>query len=183
MWIRDKLPVALSGSRPLIYGYDTKLHDSQSFQLIPDLARALITQLETYGWASCSAKPTAFLAHSLGGILLKEALVQLASEEAYNSLFSSIKGAVFFGVPNLGMEQQHFHTLVGSNPNQDLVDDLARGSNYLTHLHKSFEDTCIMDTVQCFWAYETSQSPTIRVCCNHYLRTKLICNSGWQTAR
>ncbi|KAJ5920625.1 hypothetical protein N7516_011483 [Penicillium verrucosum] len=145
MWIRDELPDALPGARALIYGYDTKLHDSQSFQLIPDLAIAFVNQLET-----------------LGGLVLKEALVRLASNNAYKRLLSNIKGAVFFGVPSLGMEQQHFHTVVGNNPNQNLVDDLARGSNYLNQLHKHFEDSYITDTIQCFWAYETLQSPTIR---------------------
>lgn len=164
MWIRDELPDALPGARVLIYGYDTKLHDSQSFQLIPDLAIAFVNQLETYGWNSSFVKPTAFLTHSLGGLVLKEALVRLASNNAYKRLLSNIKGAVFFGVPSLGMEQQHFHTVVGNNPNQNLVDDLARGSNYLNQLHKHFEDSCITDTIQCFWAYETLQSPTIRVC-------------------
>lgn len=172
MWIRDKLPDVLPGARALCYGYDTKLHDSQSFQLIPDLAMALINQLETYGWNSSSAKPITFLTHSLGGLVLKEALVRVASDKAYKRLLDNVKGAVFFGVPNLGMEQQHFHTVVGNNPNQNLVDDLARGSNYLNQLHKRFEDTCITDTVRFFWAYETLNSPTIRVC---YSTSKSYC--------
>ena len=164
MWIRDELPDALPGARALIYGYDTKLHDSRSFQLIPDLATAFINLLDTYGWNSSTAKPIAFLTHSLGGLVFKEALIQISSDNAYKKLLSKIQGAVFFGVPNFGMEHQHFHTVVGNNPNQNLVEDLGRESNYLSQLHKSFEDSCITDTIQCFWAYETLQSPTIRVC-------------------
>ena len=96
MWIRDGLPKDLKGTRTVIYGYDTKLHDSQSFQSISDLAGELINQLQAYGWASRSAKPVAFLAHSLGGLVLKEALIQLANstDEAYKSLLSIVRGIV-----------------------------------------------------------------------------------------
>src|SRR5262245_30108345 len=114
MWIRDGLPKHLQGTRTVVYGYDTKLHDSQSFQSISDLAHELINQLQTYGWDLRSAKPVAFLAHSLGGLVLKEALIQLASSsnEAYKSLLGVVRGVVFFGVPNLGMEQAHCRTIV-----------------------------------------------------------------------
>jgi hypothetical protein len=165
MWIRDTLPKHLPGVRSIIYGYDTKLGGSQSFQLIPDLAQALINQLQTYGWNSASAKPVVFLAHSLGGLVLREALVKLdrSPDEGYTALLSLFAGAVFFGVPNLGMEQSHFQTIVDDNPNETLVDDIARGSNYLRRLNDSSSNSSFQSRFKCFWAYETSQSPTILV--------------------
>lgn len=174
MWIRDKLPGQLPGTRSLVYGYDTRLHDSKSFQSIQDLARALIIQLDAYGWNLRHAKPITFLAHSLGGLVVKQALVYLASNKTYKTLFEHFKGAVFFGVPNLGMEQKYFHTIVGNNANQHLVDDLDRGSNYLTQLHKEFEDSCLTDNIRYYWAYETSLSPTISVCGVYFIRMTLI---------
>jgi alpha-beta hydrolase superfamily lysophospholipase len=165
MWIRDALPKHLSGMRTVIYGYDTKLGSSKSFQLISDLAQALINQLQTYGWDLQSAKPVVFLAHSLGGLVLKEAMVQLdnSSNEGYKSLLSLFRGAVFFGVPNLGMEQSHFRTVVHNNPNEALVDDIARNSNYLRRLNDTFARSSVQSRLKCFWAYETSESPTILV--------------------
>jgi hypothetical protein len=165
MWIRDTLPKHLPGVRSIIYGYDTKLGGSQSFQLIPDLAQALINQLQTYGWNSTSAKPVVFLAHSLGGLVLREAMVKLdrSPDEGYTALLSLFAGAVFFGVPNLGMEQSHFQTIVDDNPNEALVDDIARGSNYLRRLNDSSSNSSFQSRFKCFWAYETSQSPTILV--------------------
>jgi hypothetical protein len=38
MWLRDSLPNVLPGARILIYGYDTRLESSQSFQNIRNLA-------------------------------------------------------------------------------------------------------------------------------------------------
>ncbi|KAI1171637.1 hypothetical protein F4777DRAFT_564930 [Nemania sp. FL0916] len=110
MWIRDALPKRLGGIKTIIYGYDTKLDESRSFQNIPDLARELINCLQTYGCNLQPAKPIVFLAHSLGGLVLKEALVQLYyySNKDYESLLYLVRGVVFFGVPNLDMEQFYY---------------------------------------------------------------------------
>jgi hypothetical protein len=162
MWIRDELPRHLRGTRAILYGYDTKLDGSQSFQRIPDLAQALVTSLQTYGWNKPLAKPIAFLAHSLGGLVLKAACVQLAkSHDNSHHLLGLIKGAIFFGVPNLGMEQAHIRTVVHMKPNELLIDDIDRNSNYLRGLHKSFLD--LPKHLQFCWAFETSESPTIMV--------------------
>lgn len=166
MWIRDNLPNHLKSVRAVVYGHDTKLHDSQSFQSIQDLAHKLIDQLLAYGWKNSSAKPIAFLAHSLGGLVLKEALIQLdkSQDQAYKTLLTVIQGAVFFGVPNLGMEQAHFRTVVRNNPNEALVDDIGRNSNYLRRLNEAFNAASFGARLKCFWAFETSESPTLSVC-------------------
>ena len=165
MWIRDTLSKHLPSVRSIIYGYDTKLAGSQSFQRIPDLAQALITQLQTCGWSLTSAKPIVFLAHSLGGLVLREAMVKLdkRSDKQYSALLRLFAGAVFFGVPNLGMEQSYFLSIVDGNPNEALVDDIARDSNYLSQLNKKSLDGSFQSRFKCFWAYETSKSPTVMV--------------------
>ncbi len=38
MWLRDSLPHDLPGVRILVYGYDTRLQNSQSFQNVRTLA-------------------------------------------------------------------------------------------------------------------------------------------------
>jgi hypothetical protein len=165
MWVRDTLPKNLPGVRTVIYGYDTKLDGSQSFQNIPDLARSLVSQLQAYGWSLASAKDVVFLAHSLGGLVLREAMVLLdhSSDEASKSLLDHSRGAVFFGVPNLGMEQSHFRMVAHNNPNAELVEDIARNSNYLHRLNDLFSKASFQSRLKFFWAYETSKSPTILV--------------------
>jgi hypothetical protein len=46
MWLRDSLPDDLPGTRILLYGYETQLHGSQSFQDLEALAAALRMDLE-----------------------------------------------------------------------------------------------------------------------------------------
>lgn len=51
MWLRDALPLDAPVARILIYGYDTRLIGSSSFQNLTDLGRAL--QIDMKGiWAS-----------------------------------------------------------------------------------------------------------------------------------
>ncbi|KAI1098378.1 hypothetical protein F4804DRAFT_324936 [Jackrogersella minutella] len=76
MWIRDQLPRIMPDTRVSIYGYDTTLVGSNSFQSIQDLATSLIEHIKNSGWSLPSAKLLIFLAHSLGGIVLEEAFIK-----------------------------------------------------------------------------------------------------------
>ncbi|KAK0701077.1 hypothetical protein B0H67DRAFT_547600 [Lasiosphaeris hirsuta] len=163
MWIRDAIPPSLPGVRTVVYGYGSKLRDSASFQSINDIARTLILHLKTGGWNLPSSKPIVFLAHSLGGIVLKEAIVQMADrDESVSGILANVRGAVMFGVPSLGMEQSHLIAMVEGQANQSLVEDLSRyGSNYVQQLHTQFEGLSFLRKARLLWAYETEQSPTV----------------------
>lgn len=156
--------------RPILYGYDTTLVNSNSFQSIFDLARGLLDQLKANGWASPAPKPLIFLAHSLGGLVLKQALVFLANHiERDDPMRRAIIGAVLFGVPNLGMEQSRLFAMVEGKTNESLVAELAPGSKYLEQLHKQFTGISYLQDCLLYWAYETCKSPTVMV------RTLLCC--------
>ena len=165
MWIRDTLPAAFPDVRFILYGYDTALQGSRSFQTIIDLARTLIGGLEANGWASPTAKPIIFLAHSLGGVLLKQLLVVLASgDERATYILSMIRGAVFFGVPSVGMPISHLLAMVGNQPNRDLVNDLSENSRYLENLEVQFNGiSYLWGRKRLFWVYETRTSATVVV--------------------
>ena len=45
MWLRDSLPNDLPGLRVLLFGYNTNLLDSHSFQTIEDIASKLRTSI------------------------------------------------------------------------------------------------------------------------------------------
>jgi hypothetical protein len=181
MWIRDAIPTSLPTVRTVIYGYGSKLLDSKSFQSISDIARTLILHLKTGGWHLTSSKPLVFLAHSLGGIVLKEAIVQMAgSEESISGILANVRGAIMFGVPSLGMEQSHLLAMVDGQSNQSLVEDLSRYSgSYVRQLHKQFEGLLFLRKARLLWAYETEESPTVVVCLPAYMRTFLRpCDTG-----
>jgi hypothetical protein len=89
VWLRDGLPVDAPDLRILSYGYDTTIVNSSSFQSLTDLAKSLQLDLEgiqvrrertkirvhaclTGLQDPSHLRPIVFIAHSLGGILVKE---------------------------------------------------------------------------------------------------------------
>ncbi|KAI1643999.1 uncharacterized protein F4817DRAFT_231917 [Daldinia loculata] len=168
MWIRDALPQSLRNVRPILYGYDTTLVESLSFQTIFDLALGLINQLKANGWTLPTCKPLVFLAHSLGGIVLKQAFVSLANKiERDDPIRQAIRGAVFFGVPNLGMAQSHLMAVVEGQANMQLVEDLSIQSDYLQYLDQQFSGISYLQDALLYWCYETKKSPTVALDSNN----------------
>lgn len=51
MWLRDALPIDFPGARILVYGYDTRLIRSMSFQNLTDLGKTL--QIDMKGIRVC----------------------------------------------------------------------------------------------------------------------------------
>ncbi|KAJ0108485.1 hypothetical protein J7T55_002089 [Diaporthe amygdali] len=158
----DELPQRLPGVRFLSYGYDTSLCDSTSFQLIPDLAISLVQTVKAIGCSAPSAKPLLFLAHSLGGVVLKQALIILAGGgNQERSVLAKIKGAIFFGVPSQGMSIPDIFEMLGDQPNVALVKDLSNLSDFLPRLDEQFGNISYLQRLQFFWAFETKVTPIV----------------------
>lgn len=162
MWLRDQLPTDLPFVRSIIYGYDTRLVDSQSFKGINDLASALIEDLRTIRKSISYA--VIILAHSLGGIVLKRAIVNIANSGAgEDQLLGKIRMICFFGVPSQGMHNEHLLAMVEGQPNQDLVKSLSSDAGYLPELDIQFSGLAVFRTIRFISIYETKKSLTTRV--------------------
>ena len=164
MWIRDALPKFFPFARPIIYGYDTQLCNAYSFQSVRDIALTLVNHLRVVVNSSPTKRALVFIAHSLGGIVLKEALVCLScSPNTRDSeLLEAISGAIFFGVPNYGMDTDHLIAQASGQPLQYLIEDLKEGSWYLKNLDHSFSS--LSRDKSFFWGYETKKSIIPVVC-------------------
>ncbi len=167
MWLRDALPGDVPGARIFLYGYDTLLHDSESFQSPIHLALSFIGHLKSSVWTTPTPKPVVFMAHSLGGIVLKEALI--LSWEKSMSCRHLFYGGIFFGVPSAGMETSHLLAMVQGQPNKDLIESLSPNSPYLSSLNDRFSGIIWSHHILCFWAYETKTSRTVEVSKDDYL--------------
>lgn len=168
VWLRDRLPKDVPAIRPIIYGYDTQLVKSESVQTIDDLAGSFIARLKSIGRALLLAKPLIIIAHSLGGILLRNALIQMASsgdEEAF--ILKSIKMIIFFGVPSRGMQMSHLQPMVEGQPNQHLVNLLSPDSDHLLSLSQQSSNIAILHRIRLVSAYETKRSRTTQVYSPH----------------
>jgi hypothetical protein len=78
MWLRDDLPYEATGgedktplARVMVYGYESSLPQSNSVQNIEDLGTSFHTSLLALASAA-TLRPIIFVAHSLGGLILKQ---------------------------------------------------------------------------------------------------------------
>ncbi|OTB15867.1 hypothetical protein K445DRAFT_11496 [Daldinia sp. EC12] len=173
MWIRDELPQFLPTVRFILYGYNTQLHESTSFQRVTDLANSFVNVLQADGWTSPTAKRLIFLAHSLGGVLLKQAFLMLiGAGQQQKSISNLIAGAIFFGVPSRGMDINDVFRMLGDQPNKDaLVSEISAKSDYLSRLEKKFAGASLLRQIKMYWAYETKLTPTITSVRNSHSRS------------
>lgn len=177
MWLRDGLPQDIPQIRVITYGYDTGLFGSKSVQSVDDLARSMIKKLEAIRQLGRHRKPIVFIAHSLGGIVLKRALTLMANKGAASQdlslLFRLVHTIFLFGVPTRGMHISHLLPMVQGQPNEALIKSLSRDSEYLTLLYTSFGGIASRSKIRLISAYETKKSPTPRV--RYQLNTHGLC--------
>jgi hypothetical protein len=137
---------------------------SESVQTIDDLALSFTQQLYSIGRSFVSAKPLVFLAHSLGGMLLNRALVEMAnSNDKETFMLESVCQIVFFGVTNQGMKTSHLRSMVEGQPNAELVETLTVGSAYLSKPTERFAGVSRLRTMRIISAYGTKKSLTTKV--------------------
>lgn len=159
MWLKDDLPSEIPNARVIIYGYDTKLKDSDSFASIKTLAQAFRTVLQNC-LIDAEDRPYILLAHSLGGLLVQEAILQISESTADGEcdLLRDICAIFFFGVPCNGMVIEPLLPLVNDQPNRPLIDAL-NSNNPAGDPNRRFSHILSDFTVCCF--YETLNSPSV----------------------
>ncbi|KAK1458001.1 hypothetical protein CMEL01_15348 [Colletotrichum melonis] len=161
MWLRDALPLDIPNARVLIYGYDSRLVRSSSFQNLSDLGRAL--QIDLRGIQDPRhSHSIVFIGHSLGGLVIKETLVRMKEEkhETHASILDSISGFIFFGVPHQGLAIESLVPLVKDQPNRSLLESLNKNSALLQRLDKEFNNVIRAKRPSIVSFYETEKSPT-----------------------
>lgn len=78
MWLRDTFPYRMTGengrpfARVMIHGYDSGLSGSKSFQNLNDLGRSFYDSIMVLA-NSQTVRPIIIVAHSLGGLIVKQA--------------------------------------------------------------------------------------------------------------
>ena len=85
MWLRDFLPEDLPRARILLYGYDTNLAGSQSKHILTDLSSNFTAKLHTMrGLSRSEHRPIILIGHSLGCLVIKDALIEMRSHPTHH---------------------------------------------------------------------------------------------------
>ena len=165
MWLCDSLPTELPGAQIIIYGYDTKVAVSQSFQDLEALASTLRSSLQILTAKQVSEtkdikRPLIFICQSLGGLIFKEAVIQMKDDERSHSLLGSIYGALFFGVPNQGLDNASLIQMAQDGPNVDLIRSMGKQSMSLRNQARNFPKVFDHQDSEIVCFYETMKSST-----------------------
>jgi hypothetical protein len=120
LWLKDLLPEKVPRARILSYGYDanTRGREQLSIETLDGHATAFVSKLalkrkETFS----EERPIIFVAHSLGGIILKNALIHAHSAHSthlleHKKIDLSAYGILFLGTPHQGSDGASLATLL-----------------------------------------------------------------------
>ncbi|KAF8847923.1 hypothetical protein BDZ45DRAFT_636374 [Acephala macrosclerotiorum] len=144
-WITDFLPQDLPGARILGFQYNANVAFSTSSASIEDHASNLLNQL----WLArrgATCRPIIFIAHSLGGLIVKEALAQARSGDgSYASIWAFTYGIAFFGTPHRGSSHSSWGSTLASiiktvsqTPDNKLLESTTEYSEYNERLQANF---------------------------------------------
>ncbi|CEI70924.1 unnamed protein product [Fusarium venenatum] len=142
-WLEDLLPESIPRCRVMTFGYDSKLAFSKSQSGVEAFAQDLLNRLRV-----ARNRPLVFIAHSLGGIVVKKALIIAHNgSEVYIPILKSTTGIVFLGTPHRGSDLVPWGILlsnlvrvtsIGRNIRKELLHTLSKDSNTLMEISKQF---------------------------------------------
>ncbi len=102
-WPRDLLPQELPLARILLFSYNSSIVSNASSANLASHAAMLCERLKNFRLKEEEVhRPLLFVAHSLGGLLIKQALVEARENPEYRCLKASTKALVFFATPHRG---------------------------------------------------------------------------------
>ena len=164
MWIRDALPEQLPGARVMLYGYDSTLANSTSSQNLGDVASRFRESLLVNIGKRTNCRPLIFIAHSLGGLVLKQAIIQMASGNSADLENLRATFAIFFfGVPNQGMDIKSLYAMVRGQVNIQLLAACDKNSSHLQELASRFQAVFDFRDSHVVSFFETDESPTAKL--------------------
>ncbi|KAI3318089.1 hypothetical protein HD806DRAFT_324089 [Xylariaceae sp. AK1471] len=128
-WPQDLLPIACPEARIITWGYYTLRNGNTLVPTQPDIfahANELFRELRDFRSSSnARERPLIFIAHSIGGIIVKEVLRQaeFSNMKSEQDILSSTAATIFFGCPHRAVEQA---------PLVDVVSSMAEASSGIT---------------------------------------------------
>ncbi|KXJ85308.1 hypothetical protein Micbo1qcDRAFT_223460 [Microdochium bolleyi] len=176
-WPQSLLPSLLPRARILTFGYDAAVMgawSSVSGNRIGDHARNLLSALAAQRALDPSgvALPLIFVAHSLGGLVVKDAmLASRTSPEAHlRTIHDCTQGILFLGTPHIGSSLAtvadrcvRAAALVGARTNTKIVQVLRRDSEVLDRIQHEFHEMLRMRPLSIICFYEELAMPGIGV--------------------
>lgn len=194
-WPRDLVPQTVPSARVLTYGYDTRIRHwagpPVNRNTVYDISWNLLVALESERRTGPS-RPVLFVAHSLGGIIVKEMLRRSrgchTGQTHLYDIFNSTIGIMFFGTPHAGADSFGFLQRIAKNAiravgfsvNEQIVNALLPSSERLRELREEFgpmaqEQNWIIHSFQEQLGVALLDDQKVKVLANEHMTLPKLC--------
>lgn len=146
LWLQDYLPERTPNARIFLYKYNSNAVFSASKERFVFAANDLLGDIY-HARKTDPTRPLILVAHSLGGILVKQALVNAHNNPKFLELKEATSALVFFGTPHTGgkaslvtlgkISIRIVRGLIRDPPN-DLMQAVTKGSLYADVLEENW---------------------------------------------
>ncbi|KAM0146728.1 hypothetical protein ACHAPG_010988 [Botrytis cinerea] len=163
LWLRDQLPNELPGARIFSFGYDANVLFSRGTGTIEDFATALLEDLLRERSNDKNKKRRIiFICHSMGGIVIKKALIRAFNTKLYRNIFELTSAILFLATPHMGSDETKLPLLISKFANgllalpmrfsgrvrDELITPLSRGSSVLVETQDEFKRLKLYDGIR-----------------------------------
>lgn len=136
----------LHRARLFTYGYDSQIMGPKSVANITDFAKALLFDMRHNKCngdhsLSLSEAPIIFVAHSMGGLVVKKAFILAQDDEHCKTLVKSMAAIIFFSTPHRGSDLANTLDLILMlmfQHTRQFVKDLAPQSSVIEDINEQF---------------------------------------------
>ncbi|GAW19069.1 hypothetical protein ANO14919_085530 [Xylariales sp. No.14919] len=161
LWIRQGIRKEVSKARVMLYRH-RELAEGMTIETAAD---DLIEQMIKMRTGLETARPVFFICHSIGGLVVKSALVKARKREELRPILYDCHGITFFATPHRGssylsmpnLRESIKHLLFLEKPlPRSITDELRLGYKPLLKLHDKFTD--VASELRVWTFYETIDS-------------------------
>ncbi|KFY31849.1 hypothetical protein V493_00740, partial [Pseudogymnoascus sp. VKM F-4281 (FW-2241)] len=143
LWPKDDLPKRLPDARISLYIYDSSAVYGGSQATFADKANELLETIrcDREDW---EGRPLILMGHSLGGILIEQALINARQNGTYQHIYDATACLAFFGTPHeggsgelvtAGKTAANVALWLGFQKGDNIIETLDKGSMF-TDIHK-----------------------------------------------
>ncbi|KAH6694360.1 P-loop containing nucleoside triphosphate hydrolase protein [Leptodontidium sp. MPI-SDFR-AT-0119] len=159
MWIRDLLVPKFKDARIATYSYKSDWKDRTVKTSLRECANLLLNELLHHRQQEAERqRPIVLIGHSLGCIVIQQALVLAASSRHFRDLGLSVAGIIFLGGPFQGSDAALWGTWIAQALRSDrtLLELLQKDSQPLLDITRDFADCHIDWDSVCFYENQSA---------------------------
>ncbi|KAH6849741.1 hypothetical protein B0I37DRAFT_369747 [Chaetomium sp. MPI-CAGE-AT-0009] len=147
-WPKEWLPneVGFRHVRLHSYGYNSGGSRRKSFLTVHDFAQALLADIyNSPELRKNGDTPIVFVAHSMGGLVVKKAYLLAVNDPTYKSVGHRIHTMYFLGTPHRGSDSAQIARIIRystGHGSKAYINDLVPGSAVLNQINDEFRHVC-----------------------------------------